>query len=184
MLRGSERERRRRNLINRVAVHFNSIRFDYYLIIRPAVTIVFRIPCLGIYIGGMSFAAATDTGQHDCRQLVIQVYYRRKDGLRALQDVWRRAPLVITIIHLPGSRSGPVVTCVILVCFRLFSGMAGAANYNGASIREVADDVMHHGEGPFWDSQNNVLYFVDISRHRVYRLRQNQLDYVQLGVCV
>lgn len=114
-MRGSERERRRRNLINRVAVHFNSIRFDYYLIIRPAVTIVFWIPCLGIYIGGMSFAAATDTGQHDCRQLVILVHYRHKDGLHALQHVWRRAPLVIiTTIHLLGSRSGPVVTCVIL----------------------------------------------------------------------
>jgi sugar lactone lactonase YvrE len=56
-----------------------------------------------------------------------------------------------------------------------------AVNYNGASIREVADDVMVHGEGPFWDSENNVLYFVDISQQRVYRFFQNRLEYVQLG---
>lgn len=58
---------------------------------------------------------------------------------------------------------------------------ARAANYDGASIREVADDVMVHGEGPFWDSENNVLYFVDISQRRVYRWFQNRLDHVQLG---
>lgn len=68
--------------------------------------------------------------------------------------------------------------------FYFFSCVAMAAcavNYNGASIREVADNVMVHGEGPFWDSENNVLYFVDISEHRVYRLFQNRLDHVQLG---
>lgn len=58
---------------------------------------------------------------------------------------------------------------------------SGAVNYNGASIREVADDVMVHGEGPFWDSENNVLYFVDISQHRVYRFYENRLEHVQLG---
>lgn len=57
----------------------------------------------------------------------------------------------------------------------------GAVNYNGASIREVADDVMVHGEGPFWDHENNVLYFVDISQNRVYRFFENHLEYVQLG---
>jgi len=56
-----------------------------------------------------------------------------------------------------------------------------AANYNGASVREVTDAVMVHGEGPYWDSENNALYFVDISRHRVYRWFQNRLDHVQLG---
>jgi len=59
---------------------------------------------------------------------------------------------------------------------------SGAVNYNGASIREVADDVMVHGEGPFWDSENNVLYFVDISQHRVYRFYENRLEHVQLGL--
>lgn len=59
--------------------------------------------------------------------------------------------------------------------------MAYALNYNGASIREVADNVIVHGEGPFWDSENNVLYFVDISEHRVYRFHQNRLEHVQLG---
>lgn len=59
--------------------------------------------------------------------------------------------------------------------------MACSVNYNAASIREVADNVMVHGEGPFWDSENNVLYFVDISQHRVYRLFQNRLDHVELG---
>jgi len=58
---------------------------------------------------------------------------------------------------------------------------SGAVNYNGASIREVADDVMVHGEGPFWDSENNVLYFVDISQQRVYRFFENRLEHVQLG---
>jgi len=56
-----------------------------------------------------------------------------------------------------------------------------AMNYNGASIREVADDVLVQGEGPFWDSENNVLYFVDISQHRVYRFFRTNLDHVQLG---
>lgn len=59
--------------------------------------------------------------------------------------------------------------------------MACALNYNGASIREIADNVIVHGEGPFWDSENNVLYFVDISEHRVYRHFQNRLDHIQLG---
>ena len=61
------------------------------------------------------------------------------------------------------------------------AAMCGAVNYNGASIREVADDVMVHGEGPFWDYENNVLYFVDIAQHRVYRFLENRLEYVQLG---
>ncbi|VVC39657.1 Hypothetical protein CINCED_3A001824 [Cinara cedri] len=62
--------------------------------------------------------------------------------------------------------------------------MACAVNYNGASIRELADSVMVHGEGPFWDSENNVLYFVDISEQRVYRYFQNRLEHVQLDESV
>lgn len=59
--------------------------------------------------------------------------------------------------------------------------MAYAVNYNGASVGELADSVMVHGEGPFWDSENNVLYFVDISERRVYRHIENRLEHVQLG---
>lgn len=58
------------------------------------------------------------------------------------------------------------------------------ANYEGVSIRPVADDVMVHGEGPFWDIENSVLYFVDISQQRVYRLFENRLEHVQLGIYV
>ncbi|XP_050428358.1 regucalcin-like isoform X2 [Adelges cooleyi] len=57
-------------------------------------------------------------------------------------------------------------------------------NYDGASVKEVADERMVHGEGPFWDSENNVLYFVDIAQHRVYRLFQNRLEHVQLDETV
>lgn len=60
--------------------------------------------------------------------------------------------------------------------------MVCAVNYNGASIRELVDNTMVHGEGPFWDSENNVLYFVDISEHRVYRYYQTRLEHVQLGI--
>lgn len=66
--------------------------------------------------------------------------------------------------------------------FYSWLAMACAVNYNGASVREVADNVIVHGEGPFWDSENNVLYFVDISEHRVYRHFQNRLDHIQLGI--
>lgn len=59
--------------------------------------------------------------------------------------------------------------------------MTCAVNYNGASIRELTDSVMVHGEGPFWDSENNVLYFVDISERRVYRHFHDRLEHVQLG---
>lgn len=65
--------------------------------------------------------------------------------------------------------------------FSMMAVTSGAVNYNGASIREVTDDVMVHGEGPFWDSENNVLYFVDISQQRVYRFYENRLEHVQLG---
>ncbi|XP_060876107.1 regucalcin-like isoform X1 [Metopolophium dirhodum] len=67
-----------------------------------------------------------------------------------------------------------------VVLLSLMAVTSGAVNYNAASIREVADDVMVHGEGPFWDSENNVLYFVDISQHRVYRFYENRLEHVQL----
>lgn len=59
--------------------------------------------------------------------------------------------------------------------------MACAVIYYEASIREINDYVMVHGEGPFWDLENNVLYFVDISEHRVYRFYQNRLEHVQFG---
>lgn len=54
-------------------------------------------------------------------------------------------------------------------------------NYNGTSIKEVAKNLTL-GEGPFWDSENNVLYFVDIYQYRVYRYFQNRLEHVQLGI--
>lgn len=54
-------------------------------------------------------------------------------------------------------------------------------NYNGTSIKEVAENLTL-GEGPFWDSENNVLYFVDIYQYRVYRYFQNRLEHVQLGI--
>lgn len=64
--------------------------------------------------------------------------------------------------------------------------MAFAVNYERTIIQPVADNVMVHGEGPFWDSENNVLYFVDIAEHRVYRLfyhdKHHILEYVQLGI--
>lgn len=57
-----------------------------------------------------------------------------------------------------------------------------AVNYNGISIKELSNDVMTLGEGPFWDSENNILYFVDILKNRVYRYFQNGLlEHVQLG---
>lgn len=56
-----------------------------------------------------------------------------------------------------------------------------AVNYNGSSIRVVAENLTL-GEGPFWDSVYDVLYFVDISQHRVYRSYQNRLEHVQLGM--
>lgn len=60
--------------------------------------------------------------------------------------------------------------------------MASAAvDYKSASIKKLSDDVMAVGEGPFWDAENNVLYFVDIGQHRVYRHFQNRLEHVQLG---
>ncbi|XP_050544860.1 regucalcin-like [Daktulosphaira vitifoliae] len=53
-------------------------------------------------------------------------------------------------------------------------------DYDGAVVSAVSDKVMVHGEGPFWDSENNILYFVDIAQHRVYKWVENKLDYVQL----
>ncbi|VVC39655.1 Six-bladed beta-propeller, TolB-like,SMP-30/Gluconolactonase/LRE-like region,Senescence marker [Cinara cedri] len=70
-------------------------------------------------------------------------------------------------------------TCNVLLS--LVAATFAYVNYNGISIRQVADDVMVHGEGPFWDSENNVLYFVDIAQRRVYRLVQKSLEYVQLN---
>ncbi|XP_025205532.1 regucalcin-like isoform X1 [Melanaphis sacchari] len=66
------------------------------------------------------------------------------------------------------------------IVFLSWVAMSCAVNYNGATINEVANDVLVHGEGPFWDSENNVLYFVDISQHRVYRFFQARLEHVQL----
>jgi len=53
-------------------------------------------------------------------------------------------------------------------------------NYSGTSIKEVAENLTL-GEGPFWDRENDALYFVDIYQHRVYRYYRNRLDHVQLG---
>jgi len=56
---------------------------------------------------------------------------------------------------------------------------SAAVNYNATSIKEVAENLTL-GEGPFWDSENNVLYFVDIYEHRVYRYYENRLEHIVL----
>lgn len=56
-----------------------------------------------------------------------------------------------------------------------------SVNYEGVVVKNISNDVMVLGEGPFWDSQKQTLYFVDILQHRVYRFKNDQLEFLQFG---
>lgn len=56
-----------------------------------------------------------------------------------------------------------------------------AVNYDGTSIKEVAEHLSL-SDCPFWDSEHNILYFVDNYEHRVYRYCENRLEHIQLGI--
>ncbi|XP_050534715.1 regucalcin-like [Daktulosphaira vitifoliae] len=59
-----------------------------------------------------------------------------------------------------------------------------SVNYDGAVIKSISNDVMVLGEGPFWDSQKQIFYFVDIMQHRVYRFKNSKLEFLQLDTDV